>query len=169
MYKPRRLLFVSLTSFFQISHWILHSLKGQYFFVCKRYPLPNLNSLANRGLMFLKRLRQISEVCRIFFAQTLPSGEPLNVRQLSHINYPTTDLKRHEVRRATYICYQWQIQGRGSEGPGPPLFWVKKKSRPYNFYNVGFENLVLDQLIIPKLIFLFTLITCLLDIVLILY
>ena len=61
--------------------------------------------------------------------------------------------------------------GEGLEGPGSPLILgkKKKKSRPYNFYNVGFENLVLDQLIIPKLIFLFTLITCLLDIVLILY
>ena len=34
--------------------------------------------------------------------------------------------------------------------------------------NVSSENLVLDQLIIPKLIFFFILITCLLDIVLIL-
>ena len=64
--------------------------------------------------------------------------------------------------------------GEGLGGPGSPLILGKKKkkkrkSRPYNFYNVGFENLVLDQLIIPKLIFLFTLITCLLDIVLILY
>ena len=62
--------------------------------------------------------------------------------------------------------------GEGLEGPGSPLILgkkKKKKSRPYNFYNVGFENLVLDQLIIPKLIFFFTLITCLLDIVLILY
>ena len=64
--------------------------------------------------------------------------------------------------------------GEGLEGPGSPLILgkkkkKKKKSRPYNFYNVGFENIVLDQLIIPKLIFLFTLITCLLDIVLILY
>ena len=66
--------------------------------------------------------------------------------------------------------------GEGLGGPGSPLILgkkKKKKSRPYNFYNVGFENLVLDQLIIPKLIpkliFLFTLITCLLDIVLILY
>ena len=62
--------------------------------------------------------------------------------------------------------------GEGLGGPGSPLILgkkkkKKKKSRPYNFYNVGFENLVLDQLIIPKLIFLF--ITCLLDIVLILY
>ena len=33
------------------------------------------------------------------------------------------------------------------------------------FFNVSSENLVLDQLIIPKLIFFFILITCLLDIV----
>ena len=40
--------------------------------------------------------------------------------------------------------------------------------QPYNSYNVSSENLVLDQLIIPKLIVSFTLITCLVDIVLIL-
>ena len=40
--------------------------------------------------------------------------------------------------------------------------------QPYNSYNVSSENLVLDQLIIPKLIFVYTLITYLDDIVLIL-
>ena len=39
---------------------------------------------------------------------------------------------------------------------------------PYSFGDVSSENLVLDQLIIPKLIFFFTLITCLLDFILIL-
>ena len=38
----------------------------------------------------------------------------------------------------------------------------------YNSYNVCSENLVLDQLIIPKLMFFFILITYLVDIVLIL-
>ena len=38
---------------------------------------------------------------------------------------------------------------------------------PYNSYNVSLENLKLDQLIIPQFIFFFILITCLLDIVLI--
>ena len=37
----------------------------------------------------------------------------------------------------------------------------------YNSYDVSLENLVLDQLLIPLLIFVFFLITCLLDIVLI--
>ena len=36
--------------------------------------------------------------------------------------------------------------------------------QPYNSYNVSSENLVLDQLIIPKLIFVFILITYLFDI-----
>ena len=40
--------------------------------------------------------------------------------------------------------------------------------QPYNSYNFSSENLVLDQLIIPKLIFFFILITYLVDIVLIL-
>ena len=40
--------------------------------------------------------------------------------------------------------------------------------RSYNSYNVSSENLVLDQLIIPKLIFFFIPITYLVDIVLIL-
>ena len=40
--------------------------------------------------------------------------------------------------------------------------------QPYNLYNVISENLALDQLIIPKLIFFFILITYLVDIVLIL-
>ena len=39
---------------------------------------------------------------------------------------------------------------------------------PYNSNNVSTENLVLDQLSIPKFIFLFILITCLVDTVLIL-
>ena len=39
--------------------------------------------------------------------------------------------------------------------------------QPYNSYDVRSENLVLDQLIIPKLIFFFILITYLFDIVLI--
>ena len=39
----------------------------------------------------------------------------------------------------------------------------------YNFYNVSSENLVLDQVIIPKLIFFFILVTYLVDIVVILY
>ena len=40
--------------------------------------------------------------------------------------------------------------------------------RSYNSYNVSSENLVLDQLIIPKLIFFFIPFTYLVDIVLIL-
>ena len=40
--------------------------------------------------------------------------------------------------------------------------------QPYNSCNVSSENLVLDQLIIPKLIFFFILIPYLVDIVLIL-
>ena len=39
---------------------------------------------------------------------------------------------------------------------------------PYNFYDVNSENLALDQLKIPTLTFFFILITCLLDIILIL-
>ena len=41
-------------------------------------------------------------------------------------------------------------------------------SQPYNYYNISSENLVLDQLIIPKFIFFFILITCLVNVVLIL-
>ena len=40
--------------------------------------------------------------------------------------------------------------------------------QPYHSYNVSSENLVLDQLIIPKLIFFFILIAYLDDVVLIL-
>ena len=40
--------------------------------------------------------------------------------------------------------------------------------QPYNFYNVSSENLVLDQQIIPKLIFFFILITYVVDTVFIL-
>ena len=40
--------------------------------------------------------------------------------------------------------------------------------QPYNSYNVSSENLVLDQLMIPKVIFFFILITYLVDIVLML-
>ena len=41
-------------------------------------------------------------------------------------------------------------------------------SQPYNSFNVSSENLILDRLIIPKLIFFFSLITYLVDIVYIL-
>ena len=41
-------------------------------------------------------------------------------------------------------------------------------TQPHNSYDVSSENLVLDQLIIPELIFFFILITYLVDIVLIL-
>ena len=40
--------------------------------------------------------------------------------------------------------------------------------QPYRSYNVSSENLALDQLIIPKLVFFLILITYLVDIVLIL-
>ena len=38
---------------------------------------------------------------------------------------------------------------------------------PYNLYDASLKNLELDQPVVPQLIFFFTLITCLLDIVLI--
>ena len=40
--------------------------------------------------------------------------------------------------------------------------------QPYNSYNFSLEKLALDQLIIPKLIFFYILVTYLLDVVLIL-
>ena len=42
------------------------------------------------------------------------------------------------------------------------------RHQPNHSYSVGLENLELNQLVIPKLIFFFILITCLVDIVLIL-
>ena len=48
------------------------------------------------------------------------------------------------------------------------LFNNAPYSLPYSFCDVRLENLVLDQLIIPLLIFFYILITCLLDIELIL-
>ena len=41
--------------------------------------------------------------------------------------------------------------------------------QPYNSFNASSENLVLDQVIVPKLIFFFILIAYLVDIVLILW
>ena len=49
-----------------------------------------------------------------------------------------------------------------------PLTSNSPYCQPNNSYNVSLENLVLDQPIIPKLIFFPILITCLVDIVLIL-
>ena len=49
-----------------------------------------------------------------------------------------------------------------------PLTSNSPYCQPNNSYNVSSENLVLDQPIIPKFIFFFILITCLVDIVLIL-
>ena len=48
------------------------------------------------------------------------------------------------------------------------MLCISGRCQPYNFYNVSSENLVLDQLIIPQLIFFFILITYLVDIVLVL-
>ena len=50
----------------------------------------------------------------------------------------------------------------------PDQIYHSPYRQQYNSYNVSSENLVLDQLIIPKLIFFFILITQLVDIELIL-
>ena len=50
----------------------------------------------------------------------------------------------------------------------PGQFCNSPYCQPYNSYNLSSEYLVLDQLIIPKLIFFFILITYLVDIVLVL-
>ena len=50
----------------------------------------------------------------------------------------------------------------------PYQIWNSPYCQPYNSYNVSSEDLVLDQPVIPKLIFFFILITYLVDIVLIL-
>ena len=50
----------------------------------------------------------------------------------------------------------------------PDQIYNSPYCQPYSSYNVSWENLVLDPLIIPKLIFVFILITYLIDIVLIL-
>ena len=53
--------------------------------------------------------------------------------------------------------------------PFIPNFLINSRyCLPYSSHDVNSENLVLDQLTIAQLIFLFILITCLLDIVLIL-
>ena len=49
-----------------------------------------------------------------------------------------------------------------------PLTSNSPYCQPNNSYNVSSENLALDQPIIPKFIFFFILVTCLIDIVLIL-
>ena len=49
--------------------------------------------------------------------------------------------------------------------PLTPQICNSSYCQPYNSYDVSSENLVLDQLIIPKLIFFFVLITSLVDIV----
>ena len=48
------------------------------------------------------------------------------------------------------------------------MLCISGRCQSYNFHNVSSENLVLDQLIIPQLIFFFILITYLVDIVLVL-
>ena len=51
----------------------------------------------------------------------------------------------------------------------PDQIFTSLYCQPYNSYNVSSENLVLDQVIIPKLTFsLFSIITHLIDIVLVL-
>ena len=73
---------------------------------------------------------------------------------------------RH-VRKHNTLCYPWDhhtllfTHGFNSQD-------LISNSPPYSSYDVGFENLVLDLLIIPLLIFFFFLITCLFDLVLIL-
>ena len=49
----------------------------------------------------------------------------------------------------------------------PDQIFNSSYCQPYNSYNISSENLILDQLIIPKLIFFFILITYLVDIVLV--
>ena len=50
----------------------------------------------------------------------------------------------------------------------PDQIYTSPYCQPYNSYNVSSENLVLDQLIITKLIFVFILITYLVDVILML-
>ena len=67
---------------------------------------------------------------------------------------------------------KWKGEGEGEKG-ATRLNPLTPRSnlllcQPYNSYNVSSENSVLDQLIIPKLIFFFILIIYLVDILLIL-
>ena len=64
-------------------------------------------------------------------------------------------LKKKKLQNA---CFDWAFYSQDLYSNSPYCL-------PYNSCDIGWENLVLDQLIIPRLIFVFILITCLHDIV----
>ena len=80
-------------------------------------------------------------------------------------------VKIHEIKG--FFCqfglfFSFHHQGFDFNPLTPDQICHSPYCQPYNSHNVSSENLVLDQLIIPKLIFFSILITYLFDIVLIL-
>ena len=80
---------------------------------------------------------------------------------------PKSNLKVDSINHPNYHM-QYLLQ-RSFNSFTPRISSTFPYSLPYNSYDISSENLVLNQLIIPKLIFLFILITCLFDSVLIWY
>ena len=66
-----------------------------------------------------------------------------------------------------HVCSSMRVQNESFSSLTPRPNCNSPYCQPYNSYVLSSENLVLDQLIIPKFIFFFILITYLVDIVLI--
>ena len=96
-------------------------------------------------------------------SRTLPVACAGLVNPYMARNIPAYFWRYHVFWDLTEIAYHFCYHTQGQR-----MLCNSGRCQPYNFYNVSSENLVLDQLIIPKLIFFFILITYLVDIVLVL-
>ena len=96
-------------------------------------------------------------------SRTLPAACAGLVNPYIARNIPAYIWRCHVFWDLTEIAYHFCYHTQGQR-----MLCNSGRCQPYNFYNVSSENLVLDQLIIPQLIFFFILITYLVDIVLVL-
>ena len=95
--------------------------------------------------------------------RTLPAACAGLVNPCMARNIPAYFWRCHVFWDLTEIAYHFCYHTQGQR-----MSCISGRCQPYNFYNISSENLVLDQLIIPQLIFFFILITYLVDIVFVL-
>ena len=96
-------------------------------------------------------------------SRTLPAACAGLVNPCMARNIPAYFWRCHVFWDLTEISYHFCYHTQGQR-----MLCISGRCQSYNFHNVSSENLVLDQLIIPQLIFFFILITYLVDIVLVL-
>ena len=107
-------------------------------------------------------VKMLSNCIPALQSRTLPACAGL-VNPCMARNIPAYFWRCHVFWDLTEIAYHFCYHTQGQR-----MSCISRRCQPYNFYNISSENLVLDQLIIPQLIFFFIFITYLIDIVLVL-